>query len=184
MTALTRPDMRRFVLLAVLLATVSPAWADETWSNFVLEEPPKPLPDIRFQDAAAKPLELAGFRGKVVLLNLWATWCIPCRAEMPTLDRLQAKLGGADFVVVALSIDRKGMTAVESFYREVGIVHLGKYIDSGAEATGHLGILGLPTTLLIDREGRELGRLVGPSAWDSPEMVTFLQGIIAPKPAP
>jgi thiol-disulfide isomerase/thioredoxin len=178
--------MKRFVvvLLSALLASAPAVRADETPSNFVLEEPPKPLPDIRFQDAAAKPVDLAGFRGEVVVLNLWATWCIPCRAEMPTLDRLQAKLGGADFVVVALSIDRKGMTAVESFYRKVGIAHLGKYIDSGAEATSHLGILGLPTTLLIDREGRELGRLVGPSAWDSPEMVTFLQGVIARKPAP
>jgi thiol-disulfide isomerase/thioredoxin len=178
--------MKRFVvvLLSALLASAPAVRADEAPSNFVLNEPPKPLPDIRFQDAAAKPVDLAGFRGKVVLLNLWATWCIPCRAEMPTLDRLQAKLGGADFVVVALSIDRKGTTAVESFYREIGIAHLGKYIDSGAEATGHLGILGLPTTLLIDREGRELGRLLGPSAWDSPEMVTFLQGVIARKPAP
>lgn len=178
--------MKRFVfaLLTALLASALPVWADETPPNFVLEEPPKPLPGIRFQDAAAKPLSLADFRGKVVLLNLWATWCIPCRTEMPTLDRLQAKLGGAGFVVVPLSIDRKGMTAVESFYREIGIMHLDKYIDSGGEAPGHLGILGLPTTLLIDREGRELGRLVGPSAWDSPEMIAFLQGIIARKPAP
>jgi thiol-disulfide isomerase/thioredoxin len=170
--------------LAALLVFVPTVRAEETPPNFVLEEPPKALPDIHFQDAAAKPGDLAGFRGKVVLLNLWATWCSPCRAEMPTLDRLQAKLGAADFIVVPLSIDRKGMTAVDAFYREVGIPHLGKYLDSAAEATGHLGILGLPTTLLIDRDGRELGRLVGPSDWDSPEMISFLQGVIARKPAP
>src|SRR6516225_2310932 len=84
-------------------------------------EPPRPLPEIRFQDDQGHDLTLADFRGRAVLLNLWATWCVPCRQEMPTLDRLEARLGGKDFLVIALSIDRKGVDAVRDFYREVGV---------------------------------------------------------------
>jgi thiol-disulfide isomerase/thioredoxin len=173
-----------FALLATLLAFASPGQAQEVPQNFVLYGAPQPLGDVRFEDAAGKPVGLADFRGKVVLLNIWATWCVPCRKEMSTLDRLQAKLGGADFAVVPLSIDRNGMSAIEPFYREIGIAHLGKYLDTGNEAAGRLHVLGVPTTLLIDREGRELGRLVGPAEWGSPEMIAFLQRIIAHKPAP
>ena len=142
------------------------------------------MPDISFKDAAGKPLGLADFRGKLVLLNIWATWCVPCRTEMPTLDRLQARLGGPDFTVLPLSIDRKGMSAVDDFYRGIAITHLAKYLDASGEAADRLHTVGVPTTLLIDREGRELGRLLGPAEWDSPEMIAFLQKIIARKPAP
>jgi thiol-disulfide isomerase/thioredoxin len=166
-----------FALLIILLAA-APARAGEMPANFVMEEPPKVLPEIRFVDAAAKPLSLADFRGQVVLLNLWATWCVPCREEMPSLDRLQARLGGKEFAVVPLSIDRAGMRAVDRFYREIGIAHLAKYLDASGEAAGRLGAPGLPTTLLIDREGREIGSVIGPAEWDSPEMITFLRKVI------
>jgi thiol-disulfide isomerase/thioredoxin len=121
---------------------------------------------------------LADFRGKVVLLNIWATWCAPCRREMPTLERLQAELGGPDFEVVALSIDRKGISVVKEFYDELGLRELGMYVDTSAKASRELGALGVPTTLLIDREGNEIGRLLGPAEWDSPEMVDFIRGQI------
>lgn len=136
---------------------------------------PRPLPDLAFVDGDGRPLTLADFRGKVVLLNIWATWCVPCREEMPTLDRLQAELGGPDFAVVALSIDRAGAKAVHEFYEEIGIRHLGLYVDSSGKASRDVGVVGLPTTLLVDREGRELGRLIGPAEWDSPEAVTFIR---------
>ncbi len=116
-------------------------------------------------------------RGKVVLLNIWATWCTPCRKEMPTLDRLQTALGGTDFEVVALSIDRR-MDAVRKFFAEIGIQKLAMYLDSSAKATRQLGAVGLPTTLLIDREGREIARLIGPAEWDSPDIAAFIGCVI------
>lgn len=140
-----------------------------------LHDAPRAMPELRFDDASGKPLTLADFRGKVVLLNIWATWCGPCREEMPTLDRLQARRGGPDFEVVALSIDRAGIGVVTAFYAEIGIQHLAKYIDESAKAAGQLEAIGLPTTLLIDREGREIARYAGPAEWDAPEMVTFLE---------
>ena len=140
-----------------------------------LHDTPRPLAELRFEDGSGRPLTLVDFRGKVVLLNIWATWCGPCRREMPTLDRLQATLGGPDFEVVALSIDRAGIGVVTEFYDEIGIEHLAKYIDESGKSAQQLNAVGLPTTLLIDREGREIGRHVGPAEWDTPEMVAFLE---------
>lgn len=136
---------------------------------------PQPVPDIRFQDAYGMPHTLSNFRGKVVLLNVWATWCAPCRKEMPALDRLQQKLGGPDFQVVALSIDAGGAAAVQRFYDEMGIRALAVYVDYSAEAPGKLRTLGIPTTLLLDREGRERWRKTGPAEWDSPEIIESLR---------
>ena len=99
---------------------------------------------------------------------------------MPTLDRLQAALGGPDFVVLPVSIDRKGMDAVSKFYTEIGIQHLARYVAPAAnQVLDTLGVWGLPATLLIDRQGRELGRLDGPAEWDSPDMINTLKTIIA-----
>lgn len=158
-------------------APPKPTGAD-AGSSFSMLDAPRPLPELRFLDGAGKETTLAAFRGKAVLLNLWATWCVPCREEMPTLDRLQAELGGPGFEVVALSIDRAGLDVVRKFYGEIGIRRLAMYIDGSGRATRELGVLGLPTTLLVDREGRELGRLIGPAAWDAPEMVAFLKSLL------
>ncbi|WP_245517143.1 MULTISPECIES: TlpA disulfide reductase family protein [unclassified Mesorhizobium] len=138
-------------------------------------------PEIGFADAAGQPKTLAAYSGKVVLLNIWATWCAPCRQEMPTLDRLQAELGGPDFEVVALSMDRKGPDAVKKFFAETGVTHLALNIDTSAQAMFTLGAVGLPMTLLIDRQGKEIGRLIGPAEWDAPDMVDFIRGRIAAK---
>ncbi len=164
-------------LAAALIATasVTGASAQEPPQNFAVHETPKPIPEIRFQDVEGKSLSLAEFRGKTVLLNVWATWCAPCRREMPTLDRLQRKLGGPDFMVLALSIDRAGIDAVRKFFGEVNVQDLAIYIDTTARAATQLGAVGLPATLLIDREGREIGRLIGPAEWDTPEMIAFLR---------
>lgn len=149
--------------------------------NFLMRDAPVAVPALEFADGEGHPRALADFRGKVVLLNIWATWCLPCRKEMPTLDRLQAALGGGDFEVVALSIDRRGVDAVKKFFTEIGVQHLAIYVDSSREANSALGILGLPATLLIDRRGLELGRISGPAEWDAPETVAFLKSIIARK---
>lgn len=168
-------------LLGTLLALAPPSFAGETSQKFAIYETPKSLPEIRFEDGDGQPGTLTDFRGKVVLLNIWATWCIPCRKEMPTLDRLQAELGGPDFEVVALSIDRAGPGVVRKFFGEIGIEHLALYIDASGKAMFTLGVVGLPTTLLIDHEGREVGRLIGPAEWDSPEMTAFIRARIATK---
>jgi thiol-disulfide isomerase/thioredoxin len=139
---------------------------------------PRHLPEIRFQDDQGHDLTLADFRGRVVLLNVWATWCVPCREEMPSLDRLQARLGGEDFLVIALSIDRKGVEAVRGFYNEVGVERLAIYLDPSGKGSQGLAIPGVPTTLLINREGREVARKLGEAVWDSPEIVSLVEWTI------
>jgi thiol-disulfide isomerase/thioredoxin len=146
--------------------------------GFALHESPRPVAEIQFANGQGEAMSLADFHGKVVLLNIWATWCVPCRREMPTLDRLQAELGGPDFEVVALSIDRKGLPAVQQFYEEIGLATLPVYVDQSGSAQRSLRVLGIPTTLLVDRAGNEIGRLAGPAEWDSPEMVSFIRGYI------
>ncbi|CCV08365.1 putative thioredoxin protein [Mesorhizobium metallidurans STM 2683] len=168
-------------LFGALLAVALPAAAAEAPENFAVLDTPAAVPEITFVDGAGQPKTLADFSGKVVLLNIWATWCAPCRKEMPTLDRLQAELGGPDFEVIALSMDRNGPDAVKKFFTEIGIQHLALNIDTSAKAMFALGAVGLPTTLLIDRDGNEIGRLIGPAEWDSPEMVDFIRGRIAAK---
>jgi thiol-disulfide isomerase/thioredoxin len=153
--------------------------AEQAPANFIIHPAAKPVPDIAFADERGRSVSLKDFRGKLVLLNVWATWCGPCRKEMPTLDRLQAALGSERFQVVALSIDRGGVAAVQKFYAQIGVRHLAFLIDSTGRAGGTLGLIGLPGTLLIDPQGREIGRLIGPAEWDSPEMMAFLQSQIA-----
>lgn len=182
MVALESMARRVTALLAGIFLAVAAAplaHAQEPPKNFVLHAAPKPIPAVSFNDDQGRLRSLADFRGKVVLLNIWATWCPPCRREMPSLDRLQSALGGADFEVAALSIDRAGIEVVRKFYAEAGIRNLAIYIDSSGKAPRELGTVGVPSTLLIDREGRELGRLAGAAEWDAPEMVAFLRCIIA-----
>jgi thiol-disulfide isomerase/thioredoxin len=142
---------------------------------FSMHPEPRSLPEIRLENGEGETMSLADFKGSLVLLNIWATWCAPCRREMPTLDRLQATLGGPDFQVVALSLDRKGLPVVQEFYSELGLETLPIYVDASGETQRALSVLGLPTTLLLDRDGNEVGRLLGPAEWDSPEMVGFLR---------
>ena len=163
----------------LLVAAAPLTHAQEPPKNFVLHPTPKPIPAVSFDDDQGRPRSLADFRGKVVLLNIWATWCPPCRREMPSLDRLQSKLGGPDFEVAALSIDRAGIEVVRRFYAEIGIRNLAIYIDSSGKASRELGTVGVPSTLLIDREGRELGRLAGAAEWDAPEMVAFIGRVVS-----
>ena len=140
---------------------------------------PKPLPAVGFQSAKGAPLSLASFRGKFILLNVWATWCAPCRKEMPALDRLQEKLGGPHFQVVPVSIDTGGLAAVRKFYQEIHIQHLGIYLDPSGSIMQSLSLEGLPTSFLINPEGKQIGRLLGPANWDSPDTLRFLRQVIS-----
>jgi thiol-disulfide isomerase/thioredoxin len=125
---------------------------------------PRAVPEIRFQDGRGDDLTLADFRSRVILLNVWATWCVTCRKEMATLDRLQARLGGKEFHVMALSIDREGVAAVKHFYQEFGVENLAIYVDPSGRGSRALAIPGVPTTLLIDeRAARSPEKWVPPS---------------------
>jgi thiol-disulfide isomerase/thioredoxin len=145
---------------------------------FVFRKEPEALPDFKFQSEGGKEWTLADWRGKVVLLNLWATWCLPCRKEMPALDRLQKSLGSDKFEVVAVSIDRKGMEASRKFLTETGVKNLALYLDASARLNSELRVVGLPATLLIDAQGREVGRLLGPAEWDSEDAVRLIKSVI------
>jgi thiol-disulfide isomerase/thioredoxin len=172
-----------FTILVAVFALVLAVQAEERPPPFPLLDAPIPVPEITFAGGDGTLRTLADYRGTVVLLNIWATWCIPCRTEMPTLDRLQGALGGSGFEVVALSIDRGGPEVVKKFFGEIGIQHLNVDVDLSGQVAFSLGVIGLPATLLIDRNGMEIGRLIGPAEWDAPEIVALLKSAIAADPA-
>jgi thiol-disulfide isomerase/thioredoxin len=147
-------------------------------TTFVLKKPPAALPDIRFVDGEGKETSLKDFAGKAVLLNLWATWCAPCREEMPALDRLQKELGSDKFQVVALAVDKAGLDGARKFLEENKIDGLALYADPTARVGTELKAVGMPTTLLIDAQGREIGRLIGPAAWDSPDAKRLIEAFL------
>lgn len=144
-------------------------------TTFVFKKVPEALPAVTFLDAAGKEVSLADFRGKTVLLNLWATWCAPCREEMPALDRLEAALGSEKFQVVALAVDKSGLEGAKKFLDEIGVKDLKVFADPTARDGTKLKVIGMPTTLLIDAQGREVGRLIGPAEWDSPEAKRLIE---------
>jgi len=153
--------------------------------KLVYADAPAPLPgDIGFTDDAGAPRSLADYKGKVVLLNLWATWCAPCKVEMPSLSRLQAALGGNDFAVVPVSLDRTGPDAPRKFLASNNLGNLPLLLDASASLANKLGASGLPATLILDREGREIARLLGPAEWDGPAAQDIIRAAIAGKLKP
>lgn len=148
--------------------------------TFKATTPPEPFAGVEIVDAAGQPRPITGWQGRVVLLNLWATWCAPCLKELPALDRLKTELGGADFDVVALNID-KAPEKPRKFLADNAIKALEFLRDPTTKAFAAVKSQGMPTTLLLDRQGREIGRLVGPAEWDSPEAKALMQAAIAVK---
>ena len=146
---------------------------------FAVPDQPVRLPDLAFADKDGKPRTLADFRGRTVLLNLWATWCVPCRKEMPALDALQGKLGGERFEAVAINIDTRNLDKPKAWLEEVGIRRLGYYADPSAKVCQDLKTagkaFGMPTTLLIDAQGCELGVLAGPAEWASDDALRLIE---------
>ncbi|MEM7221635.1 MAG: TlpA family protein disulfide reductase [Pseudomonadota bacterium] len=181
----------RFTVIATLaLALAVPTQAEAPWH---LEAPGfdgdmrpftlRQTPSETFVYPLLTPdgqVEIPGsFEGKVVLLNFWATWCPPCVEEMPSLDRLQAALGGERFEVVALSLDQGGLPVVEAFYQDHGLEHLGIYLDEEAgRAFQHYRVGVLPTSILLLADGRTVGTLGGPAHWDSPEAKALIRFFI------
>lgn len=145
--------------------------------QLVVHDTPRPALESGFQDAQGQSMSLARFRGKVVFLNFWATWCPPCREEMPSIDRLAGITKNDGIAVVALSTDRGGRDPVRRFYDKIGIKNLPIYVDRRGKMPREAAILGLPVTVILDREGREVARLTGHTEWDRPELVAMLRRI-------
>lgn len=147
-----------------------------------LARTPFRVPDLAFKDAAGRDRKLADWRGRTVLLNLWATWCVPCRREMPALDALQAKLGGPDFEVVAVDIDTRDPQKPLAFLKEIGVSRLAYYADSTARVFTELKTagkaFGMPTTVIVDRSGCEIGNMAGPAEWASDDGVKLVSAAI------
>ncbi len=150
-----------------------------TMKRFVRTVPPRPIPDLEFLDADERPVRLADLTGKVRLVNLWATWCVPCVKEMPSLDRLQAALPKDKFIVLPISLDGPSRPKVAPFYKEQKLVHLGIFYDKARKAMSTLGVTLLPTSILIDAAGRELGRIEGDADWDSREAIALVKAAAA-----
>ena len=164
-----------------LAAKVAPFARGEVAAVNVAKSPQK-VPNLAFEDGAGKKLTLADFKGKTVLLNLWATWCVPCRKEMPTLDALEQKLGSPDFQVVAVNIDTRDAEKPKAFLKEIGVKGLAYYADPSAKSFQDLKAVGrafgMPTTLLVDRSGCEIGTIAGPAEWASDDAVKMIKAAL------
>jgi thiol-disulfide isomerase/thioredoxin len=172
------------IVIAVLadpLLAADSAPAQEAPLEFILQNPPRAAAVVRFHDASGTDRDLSMFAGKVVLLNIWATWCVPCRAELPALDRLQAEFGGSGFVVAAVSVDRGGIDAVRKIFADSSIKRLTIYNDASGRAFISSGAAGLPVTLPIDRRGNEMARVSGPADWEAAPIRAFLRAQIQPE---
>jgi thiol-disulfide isomerase/thioredoxin len=158
---------------------VSKSLATGALAAFLVKPERRPTTDIAFQDADGKNLKISDWKGRVVLINLWATWCAPCRKEMPDLAKLQAELGSKDFEVVAISVDRKGVEASAAFLKETGADNLKLYVEPTTTIVNDLQAIGLPVTVLLDRKGNEIGRLLGPADWSGPDARTLIKAALA-----
>jgi thiol-disulfide isomerase/thioredoxin len=149
----------------------------------IVASEPRRVPDLTFRDAEGKERTLAEWRGRTVLLNMWATWCIPCRKEMPALDALQAKLGGPPFEVIAVNIDSRDVEKPKTWLREVDVTKLGYYADPSGKVFQDLKAfgraLGMPTTLLVDAGGCEVATLAGPAEWASDDAIKLVTAALA-----
>ncbi len=184
--------MRWLVLYTALLlganAGFAPALAGEIdWQaahdgglSKLTRTDPTPVPATGFTDPDGGAHSLADYRGKVVLLNFWATWCAPCREEMPSLDALQAELGGDDFQVVAIAAGHNPPPAIRKFMTEEKIAHLPVLLDPRQALAREMGVMGMPVTLLIDRDGHEIARLIGGADWSSDTAKALIRQATAP----
>src|SRR5258708_36215859 len=150
----------------------------------VVARDPHLLPALSFQDATGARETLADWRGRAVLLNLWATWCVPCRKEMPALDALQAKLGGPDFEVVAINIDTRDPEKPKNFLKDANLTRLGYFSDQKAKVFQDLKAigraLGMPTSVLVDSQGCEIATIAGPAEWASDDAVKLIAAAMKP----
>lgn len=156
-------------------------------AGLTMAKTPLKLPDLAFMDAEGQPKKLSDWRGRTVLVNLWATWCVPCRKEMPALDSLETKLGSEDFQVVAINIDTRDAQKPKAFLKEGNMNRLDYFTDATAKVFQDLkGVgraLGMPTSVLVDGKGCEIATIAGPAEWDSEDAVKLLKAAMSPKAA-
>ncbi len=163
------------------VAAFSKALATGKMEGVVVAAGRQAISPFSFAKTDGSATDLSAWKGRVVLLNLWATWCAPCRKEMPDLANLQKLLGSKDFDVVAISVDMKGKEASAAFLKEVGADNLAVYTDTQMNSMAALQAVGLPATVLIDRQGREAARRLGPAEWSSPDAVNLIRALIEEK---
>lgn len=165
--------MKVFLFLAALVFSF-PAWAAP--EGFDISSP-QALPDISFQNEAGTVVNLGDFKGKTVVLNLWATWCAPCVTEMPDLNALQKRLEDKDIEIITVSMDRS-IEKAGQFYEKTGIDVLPLYWDSTRSLGFDLGFNGLPATVIVNPDGQEIARISGPLAWLDQEIEAFLLAVV------
>lgn len=175
-------NRRAFLAVALAAAAPLPAWAVKAEQGLFVHAAPRPLPALDIRDNESRPAGLDTFRGRPVLMNLWASWCLPCVAELPALDRLKPIIEPEGLRVVALCLDRSGAVGAVNTYARLGIKNLAVSVDYRRQAGESFGAAVLPTTLLLDSQGREVARFVGGAAWDGPESLALLRALIAGKP--
>jgi thiol-disulfide isomerase/thioredoxin len=151
-------------------------------ASFTAAKEPEPMPALAFNGPDGNPTTLEAFKGKTLLVNIWATWCVPCRSEMPALDRLQKAAGSDKFEVLAINVDTTRLERPKAFLEEIGVRNLKFYADPKGDIFFNLRqggeLMGLPTTFLVDASGCEIGRLSGPAVWDSAEALALVQSVI------
>lgn len=166
-----------FASLVYVLLSVSAFAAQDEDIRLHLKEAPAKAPDISFKDADGSIHTLKDFKGKVVLVNFWATWCKPCVEEMPALSALQSKVADKDIVVLPISLDYKGAKAVKAFYKEQNITNLPVYIDKEMKTYAAFGVRALPSTYVVDKQGEIVLMKMGMHAWDGNDVVAYLMEV-------
>ncbi len=180
---------RSMVLYAALAVGANSAVADTAalealrsglMKKLVFHAEPKPVSDTPFTDPDGGIHNLTDYEGKYILVNFWATWCAPCRKEMPSLDRLQAELGGDNFEVVTIATGRNTLPGITRFFEKAEVTHLPILLDPKQKLARNMGVLGLPITVILNPEGRELARLRGDAEWDSNSALAIIKTLITP----
>ncbi len=146
--------------------------------NMVVHDAARSVPEFKFFDAAGNQFSTKDFRDKFIALHFWATWCMPCRAEMPTIDALQELLGGEDFTFVPLSLDRKGAQLVQQYYVDHDLTNIPLYMDERMDAAQVLLVNGIPSTILLNRTGQEIARILGDRDWSAPDAADLMRRLI------
>jgi thiol-disulfide isomerase/thioredoxin len=149
-------------------------------AELVAHSSPREVTDFAFSDGSMRDLTLAHFRGTPILVNVWATWCPPCKEEMASLNHLSLLFANKNIKIVPISIDVSGALTVRSFYERLGLNNLSIYVDPSKNVMDALRITSIPTTILIGRDGREIGRTIGPAQWDASASVTRITEIVGP----
>jgi len=174
-------------LVAALAIAAGLLWRDDgktslpvrgAMAKFVPAEKPQSAPDTAWRDGDGAERRMADYRGRVVLVNFWATWCAPCIREMPALARLQAELPVAEFALFAISVDLEGRKVAEPFLQQNNLATLGLHLDNRGSVARAMGVTVMPTSILYDRDGREVGRLAGAAEWDSADALALIRFVM------